>query len=159
MPCVYYDIVVAHPYSTGVPTGDAGRPHVPTPTPDAALRLAEDRKRNDYRPPPGAAQVQFVPIAFDTFGRWGEAAALAMRRLARRRAERPDAIRSVRRRGIYAEVLARWRASAAVFLQRSNFDLFAECTNEAAAPTTADPDFQLLTYSRPFIEYVLSRVR
>ena len=94
---------------------------------------AERRKYGDYSPPQNLvtgerlAPVSFVPLAFDTLGRWGPAAVDALRRWAKRRLARPDALRSIRRTGLYARVLARWRASGACALQRGNFETYASC--------------------------------
>ena len=127
LPTVYYDVVVAHPFTTGVPSGPVGALLGRHPDADAALGPAEQRKYSDYNPPLNPATgarlqpVSLVPLAFDTFGRWGPAAADALRRWARRRLNRPDALRSVRRAGLYQQVLARWRAAGACALQRGNY--------------------------------------
>lgn len=131
-PRIYYDIVVAHPFKTGVPTGECGALLNATPDADAAVKPAERRKRNDYAPPvndaglPVARAVVIVPMAFDTHGRWGPAAVDAVRRCARRRLRMPDATRSVQRSGLYLKLLARWRAEASCLLMRGNFETYAE---------------------------------
>ncbi|CAE8714572.1 unnamed protein product [Polarella glacialis] len=121
---IYYDIVVAHPFKTRVPTGERGALLNATPEADAAVKTAERRKRNDYAPPANDAgallgrAVAIVPMAFDTHGRWGPAAVDAVRRCARRLLRMPDAIRSVQRKGLYLKLLASWRAEASCLLMR-----------------------------------------
>ena len=122
----------AHPFTTGVPTGVVASLLHAQPDADGALRAAEQRKYGDYAPPRDptsgvalARPVSAVPLAFDTYGRWGPAAADALKRWARRRLLRPDAMRSVQRIGLYQQVLARWRASGACALQRGNFEVYA----------------------------------
>ena len=130
-PRIYYDVVVAHPFTTGVPTGSCGELISAEPCADAAVRPAERRKRNDYSPPlvPDTmiSAVKIVPIAFDTHGRWGQAAADELKVWARRRLQQADARRSIRPRGIYQAVLAHWRAKASCLLQRGNFHVYSDC--------------------------------
>ena len=144
LPAVYYDVVVAHPFTTGVPSGSVGELHEQHPDADAAVKRAEQRKYGDYAPPVRTTAgeplarairpVSFVPLAFDTHGRWGPAAVDALRRWARRRLVRPDAVRSVRHKGLYAQVLARWRASGACALQRGNYETYAASVGLSAGP-------------------------
>ena len=59
-PRTYYDMVVAHPFTTGVPTG-----------------AANGKLNVDYAPPVDPAtrvpRVKIAPLAFDTHGRWEHA--------------------------------------------------------------------------------------
>ena len=72
---VHYDVVVAHPFTTGAPQGPAGELLGVDPNADAAIKPAEGRKRTEYKPPtevsgvPLVPAVKIVPLAFDTFGR------------------------------------------------------------------------------------------
>ena len=136
-PAVYYDVVIAHPFTTGVPQGVCGRPHSAHPDPDAAITRAETDKRRDYRAPAGLAAVGFVPLAWDTFGRWGDAAAAALRTAARARLRRPDARQAVRARGAFARLLTRWRAAGAIALQTRNYEVYRDCLAPSGASTTA----------------------
>ena len=95
-PPTYYDVVVSHPFTTGVPTGSVGQLRLAEPSADSAVNVGERGKRLDYAPPPGLPQVKLVPLAFDTFGRWGDSAAKELRRLARLRASLPDILHSGR---------------------------------------------------------------
>ena len=68
-----------------------------------------------------------IPLAFETFGRWGEHAVRELRRLARRRAERPDAQQAVDPTAVYRGCLRRWRQEVSVALQMGNFAIYAAC--------------------------------
>ena len=159
LPVVYFDVVVAHPFTTGVPTGSVGELLGQRPDADAAVGAAERRKYGDYAPPRNLvtgvrlAPVSFVPLAFDTHGRWGPAAVDALRRWARRRLARPDALRSVRRAGLYARVLARWRATGACALQRGNFATYAACVGIDGAMDGEERPIGLT----PFVRYLTDR--
>ena len=161
LPTVYYDVVVAHPFATGVPTGPVSSLLGRLPDADAALRPAEQRKRADYAPPVDPATgarlqpVSMAPLAFDTYGRWGPAAADALRRWARRRLNRPDAIRSVRRKGLYQQVLARWRVARACALQRGNFATYAAAIGCGSA--NPDPDDDGMAGPGHFARYLTDR--
>ena len=138
-----YDVVVAHPFTTGVPQGSCGELKCAEPSAEAALGPAEKRKISEYQPPVDAngtrlaAAVNIVPLAFDTYGRWGKGVADELKRWARRRLLRPDAMQSVRSKGVYAELLSRWRASAACILQRGNFEVYADCVGLVASDETS----------------------
>ena len=63
-----------------------------------------------------------VPLAFESYGRWGESAALELRRMARRRSEQLDVARAADAKAMYRGCLRRWRQEIAVCLQLGNFD-------------------------------------
>ena len=65
-PATYYDVAVAHPCSTGVPTGQSGELLKAGTDPDVAIERATKQKRAKYAPPDGIPQVLLVPIIFDT---------------------------------------------------------------------------------------------
>ena len=144
-PTVYYDVVVAHPFTTGVPQGPCGDLKGAEPSADAAIQPAANRKRSEYAPPRDAngtalaGGVKIVPVAFDTFGRWGKDVSDELKLWARRRLARPDAIANARRKGVYAELLSRWRATAACTLQRGNFEVYADCVGLAASHDETPP--------------------
>ena len=77
-PVVYYDVVVAHPFTSGAPQGPVGELLGVDPKADAALKPAEGRKRTEYKPPTDDSGVPLVPavkvvaLAFDTFGLVGQ---------------------------------------------------------------------------------------
>ena len=129
----YYDVVVAHPFTTGVPTGSVGELHTQQVSADAAVGPAARGKHVKYAPPPPVAgqpsvpRVQLVPLAFDTYGRWGEEAVRALRAAVRRRLAQPDARRGATMRGVHGRLLKRWRASGAVAVQRRNYDVWRDC--------------------------------
>ena len=77
-------------------------------------------------------RVNMVPLAFDTFGRWGEEAVRALRAAVRRRLVRPDAQRGVTLKGAHSQLLRRWRAAGACAVQRRNWDVWRDCLGEVA---------------------------
>ena len=161
LPTVYCDVVVAHPFTTGVPTGEVGTLLGARPDADAALGPAERGKYADYATPRDPATgtllaqpVAVLPLAFDTHGRWGKAAVDSLRRWARRRLNRPDAARSVRRAGLFQHVLARWRAAGACALQRGNFETYAACVGLSSGP---EPDEEPLIGPVPYVRYLTDR--
>lgn len=105
---------------------------------------------------PLAPAVCIVPLAFATHGRWGEAAVDGLKFWARRRLEQSDAVQSVRPRGIYAEVLRRWRASGACALQRGNYAVYAACTGKCSSFEGADGMLRGPRTS-PFSTYLVER--
>ena len=112
-PVVYYDVVVAHPFTTGAPQGPCGDLKGAEPCADAAIRPAAKRKRSEYTHPQDendtvlAVGVKIVPVAFDTYGRWGQDVSDELKLWARMRLARPDATASLRRKVVYAEMLSR----------------------------------------------------
>ena len=134
----YYDVVVSHPFTTGVPTGSVGELHTQHASADAAVGPAARGKHAKYAPPlaeageVGVGRVNMVPLAFDTFGRWGEEAVRALRAAVRRRLVRPDAQRGVTLKGAHSQLLRRWRAAGACAVQRRNWDVWRDCLGEAA---------------------------
>ena len=68
-----------------------------------------------------------VPLAFESYGRWGKHAVRELRRLARRRAERPDAQQAVDPTAVYRGCLKRWRMEVSVTLQMGNFAIYSAC--------------------------------
>ena len=141
----YYDVVVSHPFTTGVPTGSVGELRAARPTADAAIGPACADKHSTYAPPRpdgderGVARVNAIPLAFDTHGRWGHDAVQALRAAARRRLVRPDAQQCVPSPQAYAKLLLRWRAAGAIAIQRGNFDVWRACLpgGEQGAPEAA----------------------
>ena len=68
-----------------------------------------------------------IPLAFESYGRWGKKAVLELKRLARRRAEREDAQNAVDPNSAYRGFLRRWRQEVAVTLQQGNFAIYSAC--------------------------------
>ena len=153
-PPTYYDVVVSHPFTTGVPTGNVGELRLAEPKADAAVDAGERSKRQDYAPPAGLVQVKLVPLAFDTFGRWGDAAAKELRSLARLRASLPDVLRSGRSQSVRCAVLSRWRNSASCLLQKGNFEAWAECVGRRAASEQCESGVE---GPLGFLDYFLAR--
>ena len=137
-PVTYFDVVIAHPFTTGVPTGSVGELHTQRVTADAAVGPAARGKRTKYAPPAAdtgevaTPRVHMIPLAFDTYGRWGEDAVRALRAAVRRRLARPDARQSVALKGVHGRLLRRWRAAGAIAVQRRNFDVWRDCLSGAA---------------------------
>ena len=102
MPTRYGDVVVAHPIDLrqGTWVGAAA---------GKAAHDAEMGKFRGYRPAPDGRPVLLVPLAVETFGRFGKHASLELRRIARARACRPDAQASVDPAAVYRGALLRWR--------------------------------------------------
>ena len=71
---VYYDIVVAHPFTTGAPQGPCGDLKSTESCADAAIRHAANKKCSEYAPlqdasgSPLAVRVKIVSVVFDTYG-------------------------------------------------------------------------------------------
>ena len=120
-PVRYADVVVTHPVQTraGRTTGSG---------PGVAAAREERGKHGDYMPRPGGRPVLLVPLAFESYGRWGKLAALELRRLARRRSERVDAANSVDASSVYRGCLRRWRQEVAVALQLAKFSIYDACS-------------------------------
>ena len=118
IPLRYLDVVVAHPIDlssgtwVGAPAG-------------SAARTAERTKFRHYRPALTGHSVLLTPLAYETYGRWGKHAALELRRLARVRAQRADAIASVDPEAVYRGALLRWRRQLSVTLQLGNAHVLA----------------------------------
>ena len=155
---MYCEVVLAQPFTTGAPTGEVGTLLGARPDADAALGPAERGKCSDYAPPRDpltgvllAQPVTVVPLAFDTHGRWGKAVADSLRRWARRRLNRPDAARSVRRAGLFQHVLARWRAAGACALQRGNFETYAASVGLCSGP---EQEVEPLIGPVPYVRYL-----
>ena len=129
----YFDVVISHPFTTGVPTGSVGQLLTQRAWADAAIGPATAGKYTKYAPPQAAEGqaaipcVNMVPLAFDTHGRWGEEAVRSLRAAARRRLARADARQSASKHGMYARLLQRWRAAGAIAVQRRNFDVWRDC--------------------------------
>ena len=123
-PLRYGDVVVAHPIDLDHGTwvgAAAGR----------AVKAAEKEKFRDYRPKPDGHAVVLVPLAYETFGRTGKHAALELRRLARLRACRPDALASVDPAAVYRGALLRWRRELSVQLQLGNAQVLAHAVGKS----------------------------
>ena len=73
-----FDVVISHPFTTGVPTGSVGETLTQRASADAAIGPATRDKYTKYAPPVAAEgvaaipRVNMVPLAFDTHGRWGK---------------------------------------------------------------------------------------
>ena len=119
-PVRYADVVVTHPIQLRHGRWTASGPGV------AAAR-EERGKLADYAARPSGRPVLIVPLAFESYGRWGKAAALELRRLARRRAEQLDATSSVDPSAVYRGCLKRWRQEISVALQLCNFLIYSTC--------------------------------
>ena len=117
-PVRYADVVVTHPIQKrlGRLVGNG---------PGIAVAREEREKLRDYLPRPGGRRVALVLLAFESYGRWGKSAALELRRLARRRSEMADAVRSVDSSAVYRGCLRRWRQEISVCLQLCNFAVYS----------------------------------
>ena len=137
-PVRFADVVVTHPI------GLRSNRWVGNGQGVAAAR--EERKKfAHYLPRAGGHPVLMVPLAFESYGRWGEQAVRELRRLARRRAERPDAQQAVDPSAVYRGCLRRWRQEASVTLQMGNYAVYAACAKRLrglgqvhAAPAVSD---------------------
>ena len=90
-----------------------------------AAAREERGKVAHYKARAGGREVLLVPLAFETYGRWGASAALQLKRLARRRSEMLDARCSVDARSVYKGCLMKWRQELAVALQLANWVIWA----------------------------------
>jgi hypothetical protein len=158
---VYYDVVVAHPFTTGVPTGSVGEMRTDTPQADAAVGPASREKHNKYAPPlpsppvPDVPKVQIVPLAFDTYGRWGKDAVIALRLAARRRMALPDARNCVPSSSAYVNLLQRWRAAGAIAVQRRNYDVWRDCLSVAHGASDPVQSVHAPAFSQPLLGILL----
>ena len=121
-PVRYADVVVTHPAQMR-----QGRLYVSRA--GVGVAREERAKVSDYQPRAGGRAVLIVPLAFETYGRWGDSVANELRRLARRRAEQLDARRSVDPTSVYRGCLRRWRQEISVLLQLSNFHVYDACVS------------------------------
>ena len=119
-PMRYADVVVTHPIQ--IRQGKISGSGL-----GVAAAREERGKLSDYALRPGGRPVLIVPLAFESYGRWGESAALELRRLARRRSEQLDVARAVNAKAMYRGCLRRWRQEIAVCLQLGNFAIYAAC--------------------------------
>ena len=119
-PVRYADVVATHPVQMR-----SGRWTCSGPGVTAARE--ERGKISDYQPGLGGRSVVIVPLAFESYGRWGKKAALELRRLASHRCERPDVAQSVSPGAVYQGCLRRWRQELSVISQLPNFAICAAC--------------------------------
>ena len=139
-PTRYCDVVVTHPvrWERTRWRGTLG---------GKAAASAESDKHTGYKPAAGGRAVLLTPLAFETFGRWGHAAAAEVRRLARCRARLPMARRAVDPSSIYRATLLRWRRELSARLQQGNALVLLGATGKPAelsthaAPLTEALDF------------------
>ena len=120
-PIRYADVVVTHPIQCHRGQWSGTGPGI------AAARM-ERKKYADYQPRPGGRAVLLVPLAFETYGRWGRKAAQEFRRLARRRSELEDAQQSVDPDAVFRGCIRKWRQEVSVTLQLGNFAIYNACT-------------------------------
>ena len=109
MPRLYVDVTVRH----GVP-GDAARLATAAGQDGAATREAEADKRARY--PDGRTPYRVLPFALETFGRFGKAALLHLRGLAKQQAQRLDEDGA----DAASALTLRWGCRLSVALQRAN---------------------------------------
>jgi hypothetical protein len=130
VPATYCDVVVTHPLKTvRGELAPAGR--------GVAACAEETRKLNAYKPSEGGNAVRLVPLATETFGRWGPAAETELLRLARVRVMRDESGTCPTSSGAVQSVAARWRQQLSVALMRGNFAVVAAAV--AAAPGAQRP--------------------
>ena len=125
MPLNYLDVVVVHPIDL-----DHGR--WIGVVPGRAAKDAEMEKFRGYRPGPAGTPVLLTPLAFETYGRWGKHAAREIRRLARARAQLPDAMASVDSTAVYRGCLIHWLRELSVALQLGNAHVLAHAVGMCA---------------------------
>ena len=125
IPVRYCDVVITHPIHW-CQTAWRGR------GPAVAVGAAERDKLRDYRPGPAGQDVLVTPLAFETGGRWGPAAAQEVRRLARKRATGPQAAAAVNPESLYRASLTRWRREISVSLQVANAEILLESVGRVA---------------------------
>ena len=120
MPLKYGDIMICHPIDcivgrwTGQPAGKSASD-------------GEKLKRRKYTPSALGREVNFVPLVCETFGRWGEAAITALKKLARMQACSSDAAESSDPGAVANGAAMRRRRELSVALQLSNAAIIAEC--------------------------------
>ena len=123
-PITYLDTVVTHPCSPSYVAGAAAESGF-------AARRAEATKHARYPAQPGATG-RLVPLAVETYGRWGEEGLSFLRRAAGRACTRTTALRVLGDEGPPA-VLGSWLERASVALQKSNTAALKAAAGAAAA--------------------------
>ena len=131
-PIRYADVVVTHPIHWE-------RDHWVGAAQGAAARESERVKWRRYAACPDGNPVLLVPLAFETYGRWGDAASAELRRLARLRSALADSRQSVDPNGFFRGCLIRWRRQVSVVLQQGNAAMLCACTAVARAGVHAAP--------------------
>ena len=98
-----------------------------------AAALAEKDKTDKYGPAARAAGFQFVPLAAETFGRWGEKTMDFLKMLSKRR-PRPAAILATED-GVFREsIINHWSQLLSVELMKHNaFQVYSRAQRAAAA--------------------------
>ena len=119
-PTRYCDVVVTHPIHRHHDEWHGKGAGI-------AVAAAERQKVRDYQPAAGGSPVLLTPLAFETYGRWGRAAAAEVRRLARARAMGPAGASMVNPEAMYQASLLRWRREVAVTLQCGNAEVLLAC--------------------------------
>ena len=93
---VYYDVVVAHTFTKGGPTGTAGELQATRTTVDSAIEPEVHNKLTKFKPLPGRAppnpEVQFSPLALTP---WDDGVKPQQRNAAHRRMCTPDVRQSI----------------------------------------------------------------
>ena len=84
----------------------------------AAACESERDKRRRYAARLDGNPVLFVPLAFETYRRWGDAASSALRCLVRLRSTFADSRQSVDPHVVFRGCLIRWRRQVSVVLQQ-----------------------------------------
>jgi len=136
-PTRYADVVITHPF-TLIGITWVGHAHA------AATEAAEADKYRTYAIRPGGTPIVIIPLAFETFGRWGPAAVKELRMLARARACRTDVAAALDPKAAYRGTLRRWRMEMSVLLQRCSAAVVGEAAAVPPQPEPAVPVHALL---------------
>ena len=123
-PTRYGDVVVTHPIHR------VGSEWKGWQSGKAAAKAERDKFR-DYRPSPTGKSVLLVPLAFETYGRWGVRASRELRRLARRKAAAAASAGAFDAASIYRATLLRWRREVSVTWQQGNVAILSACAGQA----------------------------
>jgi hypothetical protein len=143
-PVTYADVQITHTarYCHQADSWTAGPP-------GAAAHTAELTKKRHYRPRQGGRPVTMLPLIWETTGRWGQAAAGELRRLARLRASQARRSGTADADAVYRATLGRWRREVGVCLQTHNaaviaaavgFDAALACHRAWAQPSDVIPE-------------------
>ena len=130
-PVTYLDVVVTHPCSATYVAGAAGESGF-------AAQKAEEAKHTRYPPNTPGVSGRLVPLAVETYGRWGKEGLKFLKKATARTAARTTALAVLGGEGPPA-VLGVWLQRQAVALQKSNVAAFKAAAGAAAV--WAQPDF------------------
>ena len=102
-----------------------------------AVANAETVKRNDYAAAAATRGAVFTPLCFESYGRWGPAAVVELRRLAKCKALQAEALGMPEPDKIAHAALTRWRQDIACTLMHGNAAVLLAAAPDRLGAVTA----------------------